>query len=151
MNTHIRHAFPADTDHIVALIQELAQSIGETSPITSAYVSAYLAFPGCSILLAERQEQIAGLLSCSVRPNLYHNGNTALIEELIIRDEWRGQGLGGELLNELFSNLEAQGCVEVSVTTMPENEGAIRFYRAHGLVDEALYLEKHFLPKPSAG
>ena len=151
MNIHIRHALPADSNHIVTLIQELAQSIGETSPITSAYVSAYLTFPGCILLLAEWHEQIAGVLSCSVRPNLYHNGNTALIEELIIRDEWRGQGPGGELFNELFSRLEEQGCIEVSVTTMPENEGAIRFYRAHGLVDEAIYLEKHFLPKRSTG
>jgi hypothetical protein len=36
-------------------------------------------------------------LSYSIRPNLYHNGDTALIEELIIRDAWRRKGLGSAL------------------------------------------------------
>jgi ribosomal protein S18 acetylase RimI-like enzyme len=27
---------------------------------------------------------------------------------------------------------------------LPDNQGAIRFYRSHGLVDEAIHLEKHF-------
>ena len=35
------------------------------------------------------------------------------------------------------------GCAEVSVSTMAGNEGAIRFYRAHGMVDEAVLLERH--------
>jgi len=35
-------------------------------------------------------------------------------------------------------------CVVVSVAAMPANEGALRFYRARGLVDEAVLLEKPF-------
>jgi hypothetical protein len=27
---------------------------------------------------------------------------------------------------------------------MPDNAGAIRFYKAHGMLDEAVLLEKHF-------
>jgi len=27
---------------------------------------------------------------------------------------------------------------------MPDNAGALRFYRTYGLVDEAVFLEKHF-------
>ncbi len=40
---------------------------------------------------------------------------------------------------------------EVSVTTMPDNQGAIRFYKRHGLVDEAVFLEKHFERLPRLG
>jgi ribosomal protein S18 acetylase RimI-like enzyme len=36
------------------------------------------------------------------------------------------------------------GCAEVSVSTLSDNEDAQRFYRSHGLVDEAVFLEKHF-------
>jgi ribosomal protein S18 acetylase RimI-like enzyme len=143
--TTIREATLADAVAIASLIQDLAQSMGETSPITPAYVNTYLAFPGCRILLAEEDGQIAGLLSYSIRPNLYHNGDAALIEELIVMSAWRDQGVGSALLEALLARLEASGCVEVSVTTLPDNQGAIRFYRAHGLVDEAVYLEKHLL------
>jgi len=140
----IREAAPSDGVAVVALIHELAESGGETSPLTEAYVIAYLASPGSYVLLAEQEGGAVGLLSYSVRPNLYHAGDSALIEELVVADDWRGQGVGGALLQELLARLEKAGCAEVSVTTMPDNEGAIRFYRSHGLVDEAVFLEKHF-------
>ena len=139
----LRDATPDDAPAITDLIQELAQSMGETSPITRDFVRRYLAFPGSNILLAVEHGQIAGLLSYSIRPNLYHSGDTALIEELIVRSGWRGQGVGGMLLEALLARLKESDCVEVSVTTLPDNQGAIRFYRTHGLMDEALYLEKH--------
>ena len=68
----------------------------------------------------------------------------ALIEELVVAASWSGQGVGGALLDELLKRLEQQGCAEVSVTTMPDNAGAIRFYKSHGLTGEAVYLEKRF-------
>lgn len=144
MSLSFRDAFPTDAPAIAGLVSSLAQSIGETSPVTPEYVETYLAFPGCSILLAENAGKIAGLLSYSVRPNLYHNGETAIIDELVVLENWRGQGIGSALLDTLLARLEVRGCVEVSVTTMSDNIGAVHFYRAHGLVDEAIYLEKHF-------
>jgi GNAT superfamily N-acetyltransferase len=99
----LRDAMPDDAPEIATLIQDLAQSIGGASPITPAFVKMYLGFPGCGILLAEEDGQVAGLLSYSIRPNLYHNGDTALIEELIIMHPWLGQGLGSNLLEELFA------------------------------------------------
>jgi ribosomal protein S18 acetylase RimI-like enzyme len=139
----IREAGPGDEAAITALIQELAGTYGETSPLTEAYAQDYLATPGCHVLLAERSGRIAGLLSYSLRPNLYHAGPTALIEELVVAAEGRGVGVGGALLEHLLAHLAAGDCAEVSVSTLPDNEGAQRFYRAHGLVDEAVLLERH--------
>lgn len=139
----IREARPGDEATITALIRELAAGEGETSPLTEVYARGYLAASGCHVLLAERGGRIAGLLSYSVRPNLYHAGPTALIEELVVAAEERGGGVGGALLEHLLAHLEATDCTEVAVSTMPDNEDAQRFYRAHGLVDEAVLLEKH--------
>ena len=139
----IRQAGPGDEATITALIQELAATYGESSPLTEDYAGDYLATPGNHALLAERGGRAAGLLSYTVRPNLYHAGPTALIEELVVAGSERGHGVGGALLQHLLAHLEAGGCVEVSVSTLAENEGAQRFYRAHGLVDEAVLLEKH--------
>jgi ribosomal protein S18 acetylase RimI-like enzyme len=60
-----------------------------------------------------------------------------------VRESARGRGVGGALMNELLRRLPFQGCAEVSVTTMPGNVRAQRFYRSHGLVDQAVFLEKH--------
>jgi ribosomal protein S18 acetylase RimI-like enzyme len=146
MEIRVEEAGPGDEAAIAALIQELAAASGETSPVTEDYVQEYLATPGSHVLLVRRAGQIAGLLSYSVRPNLYHAGPAAFIEELVVAEPQRDQGLGSALLRHLLAYLEATDCVEVSVTTLPANEGAQRLYRAHGLVDEAVFLEKHLIP-----
>lgn len=144
MSLAVRRAVPADAPQVAALIQELAVSIGETSPVTAAYASGYLGFPGGNALLAEEDGQIVGLVSYSVRPSLFHAGNSALIEEMVVSESARGKSIGSVLLESLLAQLEAEGCEEVSVTTMPDNAGALGFYRSHGLVDEAVFLERHF-------
>jgi len=143
---HIREASAGDEAAIATLIHELAASGGESSPLTEDYARDYMAMPGSHVLLAELDGRIAGLLSYSIRPNLYHAGPSALIEELVVAGRERGGGVGGALLRHLLAHLAATACTEVAVSTMPDNEGAQRFYRAHGLVDEAVLLEKHLGP-----
>jgi ribosomal protein S18 acetylase RimI-like enzyme len=140
----IRDASPEDAAAVVRLIRELAAADGETTPITEAYAMGFLDAPGSGVLLAEIGDEAVGLISYSVRPNLYHAGYSASIDELVVSSGYRDRGVGGVLIDHLLHHLEALSCVEVSVTTMPGNQGAQRFYRAHGLVDEALFLEKHF-------
>ena len=143
MTIAIRTARLEDSTEIVRLISEHASLTNETSPLTRAYLATYLASPISTILVAEADRQVVGLLSWSVRPDLYHAGNVCLIEELVVQQELRDQGIGGALMQELFSRLADHGCVEVSVAVMPENIQAIGFYRSHGLCDEALSLELH--------
>jgi ribosomal protein S18 acetylase RimI-like enzyme len=145
MNILLRPAVEQDSVSIERLISELAVSIGETSSISAQYVTQYLGTPGSHILLAEKGRQVVGLLSYSIRPSLYHAGDACLIEEFVVRQSERGQGIGGQLLEALFQQLASQNCAEVSVTTMPDNLKAIAFYKSHGMVDEAVFLEKHFI------
>ena len=121
----------------------MATFLAEKSAITSDYAQIYLSFPDRGILLAEQAGDVIGLLSYSIRPDLYHAAPTALIEELVVSAAARGQGVGSALLQAAEEALHEAGCVEISVSVMPGNQHAIRFYRAHGLTDEAVYLEKH--------
>jgi ribosomal protein S18 acetylase RimI-like enzyme len=143
MSLQIRPAGAGDEAAIVRLIQELANTGDETSPLTEGYAREYLASPGSHVLLAEQDRRTLGLLSYSIRPNLYHAGPAVMIEELVVLASERGRGVGSALLSELFRFLAHLGAVEVSVTTMPDNQQARRFYEAHGLVDEAVFLERH--------
>lgn len=144
MEIAIRAAKIGDEDDIVSLIHQLAESAGEASPLKADYLATYWRAPGSRILLAEVDSQIAGLLSYSVRPDLYHAGDSAYIENLVVADGWRGKGIGSALMKAALAEIEAAGCAEVSIATMPDNDGAQRLYRSLGLVDEAVYLEKHF-------
>lgn len=146
MPIHIREAQRKDSTSIVQLISELATASGETSPISANYVEAYLASPSSGILLAESDGEAIGLLSYSVRPDLYHAGDCCLIEELVVHAGRRGQGVGSALIEELF--IRVKDCVEIGLEVMPDNTQAIRFYRRHGFMDEALLLERHFQKDP---
>lgn len=143
MPFHTRDATPADAAAIVALVQELAADEGDTSSLDQAYVNRYLAHPGSGLLLAEEQGRAIGLLGYTIRPDLYHAGPGGFIEILIVHGPRRGQGVGHALLSAFMDRAQRLGCIEVSVTTGLENHAAQRLYRAHGLVDEALLLEKH--------
>ena len=139
----VRDAEFQDSAVIVDLLRELAAAAGETTPVTEAYVTEYLASAATRALVAEVAGQVAGLLTYSVRPDLYHAASTCLIEELVVRDRMRGRGVGSALLEALLSRVAALGCAEVSVTTLPDNTRAIGFYKTHGLTDQAILLEKH--------
>jgi len=139
----IRQAGAGDEPGIVALVWELAATGSWHTPITEEFARAYLAAPGCGALLAEEGGRACGLLSYTVRPNLLHAGDTALIEELVVHEGDRGRGVAHALMDAFLQAMGARGCVEVSVSTMLDNERAKRFYRAHGFDDEALFLERH--------
>ncbi len=140
----IRDAAPADAAEIVAIIREMAEEDREATPVDAEYVRQYLAAAGSGILLAEADGAPAGLLSYSFRPGLFHAAPSCLIELLIVRRDRRGCGIGGALLEALLSRAREARCAEASVSTMPGNPGAIRFYRSHGLTEEAVFLERHF-------
>ena len=93
--------------------------------------------------MAEQKSTIIGVLSYSVRPSLSHGEDCCLIEEMVVDAAHRGQGVGTALVDALLGLMEAQGWAEVSVSTMPDNERAIAFYRSLGFADEAVLLEHH--------
>lgn len=142
-NVVIRDAQRGDEPAVVALIQEMAAGDGGSSPLGAAFVTAYLSNPGSGILLAELEGEVAGLLSYSLRPDLYHAAPAALAEELVVHAPLRGRGVGGALLQAFLARAAEKGCVEVSIAVMPDNQEAQRLYRAHGLTEEAVLLERH--------
>lgn len=139
----IRKATSNDRHRIISLIQQLASESKEQSSITQEYVDSYLEKRDSHVLVAESEGRVQGLLSYSIRPDLYHAGNSALIEELVIEKSYRGQGLGSALLSVLLEDAKELDCKEICLAVMPDNERAVHFYRSHGLNEEALFLEKH--------
>ena len=143
MGLLIRDGGPGDEPAIVALIRELGAAGDFESPVREEDAARYLASPGCGVLLAEGEGEAVGLLSYSIRFDLFHAANSCLIDELVVGEGHRGRGIGGALLDEVIRRAASAGCVEVSVTTMPDNEGAQALYRSKGLDEEAVYLEMH--------
>jgi GNAT superfamily N-acetyltransferase len=144
----VRKAGPGDAPDVVALIREMAREDGEHTPVAEAYVEARLGHPGSGVPLAEADGRRVGLLGYSLRPDLYHTAPACLIELLDVRHGERSRGAGGALADAVPAKAQALGCAEISVSVMPDNAGAIRFYRRHGLTEEAALLERRFVRSP---
>ncbi len=139
----IRDANAQDAQAIVELIQEMARGAGETSSLTPDYVQSYLSYPVGSVLLAIQDGQVLGLLSYSVRPDLYHAGNCGLIEEIVVRGDARRKGVGSALIEAVLERARNGHWAEVGLGVMPDNEQAIKLYKKLGFTDEAILLEQH--------
>jgi GNAT superfamily N-acetyltransferase len=139
----LREATSVDAPAIVVLIRTLARVMDVVTPVDEAYVREYIASTGSGILVADDGGQVIGLLSYSLRPSLVHAGRSCIIEELVIDQTTQRQGVGARLVEDLLRRAAEWGCVEVSVTTLAGQRGAIEFYKARGFSDDAVLLEKH--------
>jgi GNAT superfamily N-acetyltransferase len=139
----LREASSLDAPRIVGLIRALARRMDVVTPVDEGYVSDYLASPGSGILVADSAGTVVGLLSYAIRPSLVHAGRSCVIEELVVDEAAQRQGIGAQLVEDLLRRAAAWGCIEVSVTTLAGQRGAIEFYKARGFSDDAILLEKH--------
>ena len=140
----IREAQPEDAAAITRLIRELAADDGIASPIDEAYARHYLSQSNYVVLLARLDGKAVGLLSYLLKADLYHAGDTCYISELVVTQGYRSQGIGSALMHAVLRKAEDLGCAEISVSSMQDNSGAIKFYKRHGFEAEAVFLEKHF-------
>lgn len=140
----IRPARKEDAAVIAHLVALLATNLQESSPVDESYVRNYLDTTGGGVLVAEVKGEVAGVLSYTLRPNLYHAAPTCLIEELVVKEGFRDGGIGSRLLEAAVEMAKEYGCAEVSISALTTNRKALDLYRRLGFVDEAVLLEQHF-------
>jgi ribosomal protein S18 acetylase RimI-like enzyme len=140
----VRDARPDEAALVAELIHELARIEDVESDVTAQQVRAYRRRADSGILVAELGGRVVGALTWFVRPGLFHGGRWGCIDELIVTAPARGTGVGDALVGEVLRRFGAAGCREATVSTALDNGPATALYRKHGLVDEALQLERHF-------
>lgn len=91
-----------------------------------------LARPEVLVLLSGERDAPRGFALATLRPSPYYDGPLAVLDELYVAPAHRGRGLGGGLLQRLEHELSARGCGEVHINVDEVDDGARRFYTAHG-------------------
>lgn len=94
------------------------------------------------IFVAETNETIVGMINVSVRKTIIHPSESALIDELIVTESYRGKGIGKQLVYSAIAESKKIGCCEIEVSTELTNKKAISFYKKCGLEEMGLFLEK---------
>ncbi len=134
----LRPATAADIPHILAFIRELAdyEKLAHEAVADEAALATHLfgEQPAAEVVIAEVDGQPAGFAL------FFHTFSTFLgqrglyLEDLFVRPQYRGLGLGKRVMVHLAQLALQRGCGRFEWSVLDWNEPAIRFYRSLGAV-----------------
>jgi len=136
----VREAGADDVEAVATAVEALLLELGGRRPERSdleAEVRAHLDDPdGASVLIAESDGKVVGLLSASWQRAIHVPGVYATIQDLWVDEAWRSRGVGAELVEAIASQARARGVGRLEVGLPRETFAAIAstesFYRRNG-------------------
>lgn len=133
----IRAAVAADVPAIVALIRDLAEyekaAPGALS-LTEDLLRDALFGPRPSVegVVATHGTDVAGYALFFHNFSSWRGKRGVFLEDLYVRPELRGQGVGKALFGEVERIAAARGCARVEWIVLDWNQTAIDFYKSQG-------------------
>lgn len=86
-------------------------------------------------------EDIVGCATLHLQKKLIRNGCIAgLIEEVVVKEKYRGQMIGEKLIKHLTEEAEKMGCYKIILSCYPER---IAFYERCGFSKETITMRKN--------
>ncbi len=132
----IRRAEKSDIPNILMMIKELAEyeKLLHEVVTTEEHLEKVIFGPQkfVEVLIAELNGALAG------QTIFFHNFSTFVgrpglyIEDLYVRPEFRGKGIGKALLNEVIKLAKDRNCGRVEWVVLDWNQPAIEFYKSIG-------------------
>ena len=132
----LRPATPADVPVILGLVRDLAEY--ERAP--QAVVATEEDFrrhgfgptPRFSVLLAEEDGRVAGFALWFFTFSTWLGKPGLYLEDLFVRPELRGRGIGKAMMIELARTAVREGCGRFEWAVLDWNQPSIDFYRSLG-------------------
>ena len=136
MTDHIRKATPADVATVLQLIRDLAAYEREPdavhATVESLHGTLFGPTPTAEAIIAEAGGEVVGMALYFTNFSTWSGRNGLYLEDLYVRPEARGTGLGKALLRHLAQIAVARGCARVEWSVLDWNEPAIAFYGSLG-------------------
>jgi GNAT superfamily N-acetyltransferase len=138
--TTVREAGAEDVEEVATAVENLLVELGARPPERpdlEADVRALLDDPqGGSVLVAEADGDVVGVLSASWQRAMHVPGVYATIQDLWVDEAWRSRGVGAELVEAIASQARSRGVSRLEVGLPRETFAAIAstesFYRRNG-------------------
>jgi len=139
----VRTATADDVDRVFALLKQLGS---DYAPDASAFDSTYRGIiddgSRSSILLVANNSSgtVLGYALTTISPLLYINGSSAQLQELVVDNSHRGQGVGTALVEATEAACRNR---QVRQLTVPSRRSA-NFYERIGYTSTADFLKRTF-------
>jgi len=136
MNQHehpVRQATASDAAVVAELLDAFNREFDTPTPGTeklTARLRHLLAGDGLVALLTG--EPVNGVAILSFRPSVWYEGPAALLDELYVRPDVRGQRFGHAMLEAACRLARERGAESLEINVDGVDTDARRFYEAHG-------------------
>jgi len=138
MNLRFEAAGVKDLPQLVELLGHLFEQEAEFAPDAAKQETALkmiLADPRLGKLFVARDgRQVVAMASLLYTVSTAEGGKAALFEDLVVRPDYRKQGIGARLLEHVIAQARAEGLLRLTLLTDMQNESAQVLYRKLGFV-----------------
>lgn len=112
-------------------------------------LSAYIKAEDIRIVVAEMAGELVGSGYALIKENKAYKAPQyyVYLGFMYVIPEYRGQGINGQIMNDLIDWGKAQSYTEVQLDVYAENESAIKAYTKAGLVPEILTMRLDNIPQ----
>jgi GNAT superfamily N-acetyltransferase len=135
MNINVRESQPEDMPQVLELIKELAHFEEEPNAVIidakQLQKDGFGKQPLFKCFVAEVDDKIQGMALIYFRYSTW-KGKTVHLEDLMVRDRFRGKGLGIALYKKVMSYALEQNVKRVEWVVIDWNKNAIEFYKNTG-------------------
>ena len=119
---------PAIVDAVERLVPQLSSS---SPPPSTAELGEVVGSPATDLFIAlDDGGTIVGMSTLAAFRT--PTGMRAWVEDVVVDDAGRGQGVGTALTQAMLDRARERGCVTVDLTSRPSREAANRLYRSLG-------------------
>ena len=112
-------------------------------------LSAYIKAEDIRIVVAEIAGELVGSGYALIKENKAYKAPRyyVYLGFMYVIPEYRGQGINGQIMNDLIDWGKAQSYTEVQLDVYAENESAVKAYAKAGLVPEILTMRLDNIPQ----
>jgi ribosomal protein S18 acetylase RimI-like enzyme len=134
----VREAVTEDAEALHALMGELADALGDRSPLFGAMrtqLEKLLAEPGARVLVVEGAEDLVGAASMWIKPDLAHGDVVIEVPMLVVSGNARRRGVGQLLVKEIRRIAAEENAALIELVATKENDVARAFYKSLGFIE----------------
>ncbi len=128
----IRRAYQSDIPQICDLLTELfaieADFIAAPDKQARGLQLLLEDKNGSLVLVASVENEVVGMCSVQTLISTSEGGPVGLLEDVVVKTDYRGKGVGTALLSEIFSWCEEKGITRVQLLADRDNQEALDFY-----------------------
>ncbi|MEP2668036.1 MAG: GNAT family N-acetyltransferase [Cyclobacteriaceae bacterium] len=143
MGILIREASIKDFTDVYQFICELQGKVFDERLMKTLY-SDNILNPNYIYLVAMDGNDVVGYASCHIQNLLHHGGKVAEAQEMFVKTNYRSNGVGKHLMNEVKKMAKQKGALQLEVTTRAIREKAIQFYIRESFEDSHKKLVYYF-------